>query len=119
MPLSCIIIIVFCARSGGSKADDNVAPTLDACLNLYDFEAIASRTMKKAGWAYYSSGADDEITLRENHSAFHRIWLRPRVMVNVKEIDMRSSILGVPTSLPLYLSAAAMCKLGLVCVLIL
>ena len=30
----------------------------------------------KQGWVYYSSGADDEITLRENHNAFHRIWMR-------------------------------------------
>jgi L-lactate dehydrogenase (cytochrome) len=92
--------------------NENIKPSIDTCLNLYDFEAIASRTMKKSGWAYYSSGADDEITLRENHSAFHRIWLRPRVMVNVKKIDMTSELLGFPTSLPLYLSAAAMCKLG-------
>lgn len=45
-------------------------------------------------WVYYSSGSDDEITLRENHNAFHRIWFRPRVMVNVKEIDMSTTILG-------------------------
>ena len=99
-------------EESAAPGTSNEAPSLDTCLNLYDFEAIASRTMKKAGWAYYSSGADDEITLRENHSAFHRIWLRPRVMVNVKEIDMKSKILGYPTSAPLYLSAAAMCKLG-------
>lgn len=100
---------------GGGSTDDeaaNVHPSLDTCLNLYDFEAIASRTMKKAGWAYYSSGADDEITLRENHSAFHRIWLRPRVMVNVKNINMETTVLGHDVSMPLYLSAAAMCKLG-------
>jgi hypothetical protein len=50
-------------------------PTIDSCINIYDFEAIASRVVNEQGWAYYSSGADDEITLRENHNAFHRIWL--------------------------------------------
>jgi hypothetical protein len=39
--------------------------------------------MTKEAWDYYSSGADDEITLRENHSAFARIWLRPRVLVDI------------------------------------
>ena len=103
------------SHSGGGGAAEQAEaekPSLDTCLNLYDFEAVASRTMKQAGWAYYSSGADDEITLRENHSAFHRIWLRPRVMVNVKHINMETTVLGHPTSMPLYLSAAAMCKLG-------
>ncbi len=36
-------------------------PTLEQCYNLMDFEAVARRVMKKTAWAYYSSGADDEI----------------------------------------------------------
>lgn len=39
-------------------------PGLGEILNLLDFEAVARRVMKKEAWAYYSSGADDEITLR-------------------------------------------------------
>jgi L-lactate dehydrogenase (cytochrome) len=36
-------------------------PTLEQCYNLMDFEAVAKAVMKKTAWAYYSSGADDEI----------------------------------------------------------
>ena len=36
-------------------------PLLDECFNLMDFEAVARRVMKRQAWAYYSSGADDEI----------------------------------------------------------
>ena len=36
-------------------------PILEQCYNLMDFEAVARRTMKRTAWAYYSSGADDEI----------------------------------------------------------
>lgn len=36
-------------------------PILDQCYNLMDFEAVAKQVMKKTAWAYYSSGADDEI----------------------------------------------------------
>lgn len=36
-------------------------PPLAACYNLMDFEAVARNVMKKTAWAYYSSGADDEI----------------------------------------------------------
>ena len=36
-------------------------PVLEQCYNLMDFEAVARRVMKKTAWAYYSSGADDEI----------------------------------------------------------
>jgi L-lactate dehydrogenase (cytochrome) len=63
-------------------------PPLSEILNLHDFEvwlrhvekvytygilqAIAKYTMPEKAWAYYSSAADDEITNRENHAAFHR-----------------------------------------------
>lgn len=36
-------------------------PPLAQCYNLLDFEAVARRVMKNTAWAYYSSGADDEI----------------------------------------------------------
>lgn len=36
-------------------------PILEQCYNLMDFEAVAKNVMKKSAWAYYSSGADDEI----------------------------------------------------------
>jgi isopentenyl diphosphate isomerase/L-lactate dehydrogenase-like FMN-dependent dehydrogenase len=47
--------------------------------------------------AYYSSGGDDEVTLRDNMSAFHRIWLRPRVLRDVSAIDTSTTILGYTT----------------------
>jgi len=79
--------------------DDEVArrermsnrPLLHEILNLHDFEvsfqhlprmrpasthnkpqAIARQVMPAKAWAYYSSAADDEITNRENHAAYHR-----------------------------------------------
>lgn len=87
-------------------------PPLATMLNTFDFESVAAHTMTEEGWGYYSSGADDEITLRENHTAFQRIWLKPRILVNVKEIDMRTSMLGVESSLPLYFTATALGKLA-------
>ena len=42
--------------------------------------------MKNTAWAYYSSGADDEITMRENKTAFHKIWFRPRILVDVEKV---------------------------------
>ncbi len=36
-------------------------PILEECYNMMDFESVARGVMKKSAWAYYSSGADDEI----------------------------------------------------------
>lgn len=87
-------------------------PTLDQCYNLLDFEAVARRVMKKTAWGYYSSAADDEITLRENHLAFHRIWFRPRILINVSTVSFATCMLGAPTSVPFYITATALGKLG-------
>ncbi|KAK4126270.1 hypothetical protein N657DRAFT_670344 [Parathielavia appendiculata] len=87
-------------------------PLLEQCYNLLDFEAVARRVMKKTAWGYYSSAADDEITLRENHSAFHRIWFRPRILVDVEKVDFSTTMLGTPCSIPFYVTATALGKLG-------
>jgi L-lactate dehydrogenase (cytochrome) len=87
-------------------------PPLSQCYNLLDFEAVARRVMKPSAWAYYSSGADDEITLRENHSAFHRIWFRPRVLVDVTNVSLATTMLSSPVSMPFYVTATALGKLG-------
>ncbi|KAI7872187.1 FMN-dependent dehydrogenase-domain-containing protein [Spinellus fusiger] len=87
-------------------------PHLDEIYNTFDFENIARKVMSPEGWGYYSSGAGDEITMRENHSAYHRIWLRPRILVNVKSIDTTTTMLGTKVSFPLYISATALGKLG-------
>ncbi|KAL4918986.1 FMN-dependent dehydrogenase-domain-containing protein [Aspergillus aurantiobrunneus] len=87
-------------------------PSLQACYNLLDFETVARNVMKKTAWAYYSSGADDEITMRENHSAFQKIWFRPRVLVDVENVDFSTKMLGTKCSIPFYVTATALGKLG-------
>lgn len=87
-------------------------PPLEQCYNLMDFEAVASKVMKKQAWAYYSSGADDEITMRENHSAFHKIWFRPKILVDVEKVDFSTTMLGTKVDIPFYVTATALGRLG-------
>ena len=87
-------------------------PPLESMINSFDFEQVAKLCMSKEGWDYFSSGSDDEITLRENHLAFQRIWFVPRILVDVETIDFSTSILGYRSSIPLYFSATALGKLA-------
>jgi L-lactate dehydrogenase (cytochrome) len=103
-------------------ADPDSLPRIEECVNLYDYELVAQKKMamegREKGLAYYSSGGDDETTMRDNMSAFHRIWLRPRVLRDVSHIDSSSTILGYtqpggePFTFPVYLSSVALQKLG-------
>lgn len=76
-------------------------------INLYDYEALAKERMEKGAWVYYESGSDDEITLRANRAAFEQIWLRPRVLVDVRAIDTRTTILGAPVNMPIMIAPTA------------
>ncbi|SPO06001.1 probable L-lactate dehydrogenase (cytochrome) [Cephalotrichum gorgonifer] len=87
-------------------------PALAEMYNLLDFEAVAKRVMKRTAWAYYSSAADDEITMRENHAAFQRIWFRPKILVDVEKVDFSTTMLGTKVSMPFYVTATALGKLG-------
>jgi len=96
-----------------AEAEDGfVKPALGMMLNTFDFESVAREVMEPQAWGYYSSGGDDEITLRDNHMAFQRITMKPRILVNVRDIDMTTTILGVQSSLPLYFTATALAKLA-------
>ena len=51
-------------------------------------------------------------TMRENHSAFHRIWFKARVLVDVQKLDMTTTMLGTKVDVPFYITATALGKLG-------
>ncbi|CDK27187.1 unnamed protein product [Kuraishia capsulata CBS 1993] len=87
-------------------------PPLSRIFNLNDFEKVARQVLSEYALAYYATGSDDEVTLGENHNAYHRVFFKPRVLVNVAQIDTSTSLLGTPTSVPFYVSAAARAKLG-------
>jgi L-lactate dehydrogenase (cytochrome) len=50
--------------------------------------------------------------MRENHSAFHKIWFRPRILHDVEKIDTSTTMLGTKVDIPFYVTATALGKLG-------
>lgn len=96
-----------------TTADNESQKTpLHTLISSYDIEAAAFRILSKKAWAFYSSAATDLITRDANRSCFDRIWFRPRVLRNVRSVDTRTAVVGVDSSLPLFVSPAAMAKLA-------
>ena len=87
-------------------------PELFKLISVYDFEEVARETFTKKAFAFYSSAATDLITHHANSQFYRRIMIRPRVLRNVKEVDMKRSILGFNSSTPFFISPAAMAKLA-------
>ena len=77
-------------------------------INLSEYEALARERLHPAVWDYYSAGADDEVTLRENRAAFERIHLRPRALAAVGQIDLRTKLLGAEVAMPIGAAPTAM-----------
>ncbi|HEX5449182.1 MAG TPA: alpha-hydroxy-acid oxidizing protein, partial [Gaiellaceae bacterium] len=70
-------------------------------LNVFDFEAEAARVLEPGAHGYYSGGAGDEVTLRDNVAAYGRWLLRPRVLVDVDGCSTATTVLGQELSMPL------------------
>lgn len=60
-----------------------------------------------AHYDYFAGGAGDEQTLAENAAAWRRVWLRPRAMVDVGDVDTSCTLLGRRLALPLLLAPMA------------
>ncbi len=78
--------------------------TLNRLLSIADFEAAAETRMPPGVWARIQGGAADETTLRWNRDAWQQMRLRPRVLVDVSELDTRVTLFGQQMPFPILLA---------------
>ncbi|MFQ5527657.1 MAG: alpha-hydroxy acid oxidase [Thermoanaerobaculia bacterium] len=79
----------------------------ESLLNLDDYRRVARETLEPATYDYYAGGSWDEITLRENSRAFDRLALHYRVLRDVSERDLSTTVLGSEIDLPILLAPTA------------
>ena len=77
-------------------------------MNVYDVKRAAYKALPLPIRAYIDSGADDEITLKQNTRAFKNYTLIPSFGNGQETSDMSITILGQPSSWPLMLSPWAL-----------
>ncbi|HYU32237.1 MAG TPA: alpha-hydroxy acid oxidase [Thermoanaerobaculia bacterium] len=81
-------------------------------INIFELEAIAREKLSREAYDYFASGAQDEVTLRENRAAFDRLSLAYRVLVDVSRRDLSTSVLGQPVALPVLVAPTAFQRLA-------
>jgi L-lactate dehydrogenase (cytochrome) len=84
---------------------------LKNCYNTRDFRELARRRLPAPLFHYIDGGADDEVTMRRNTSAFETVDLVPRVLAGVEKVDLSVTVLGRTLQLPLFFSPTAMQRL--------
>lgn len=73
---------------------------------------IWSRTIDWSVYQWVKIVADEHPRLRENETAYDRYKIRPRILVNVDQVDTSTEILGTKVAFPLGFSPAASQKLA-------
>jgi len=73
-------------------------------VNIEDLRVAARRTVPRVVFDYIDGGADAEVTMRENRSAFEAVTFRPRCAVRTPACDLRTTIAGIPMAMPLMLA---------------
>lgn len=71
---------------------------------LSDFQYVAEQYLNDTSFTYYRNGAGGEWSYRNNLEIFPRLRFRPRVMVNVNNVEasLPTSILGFNFSAPFF-----------------
>ncbi len=73
-------------------------------LSLQEIVAAARRNMSIDLWNHLVGGADSETTLKRNRQALDSLALRQRVLVDVRKIDITTTLLGSTLSSPVFLA---------------
>src|SRR4029453_17694772 len=84
-----------------------IAVVSDEFVNVWDYERAAEARLDPGAFGYVVGGANDEWTLRENRAAFERWILRPRMLVDVFQVTIATTVLGTERSMPLLVAPTA------------
>ncbi|MBI4261049.1 MAG: alpha-hydroxy-acid oxidizing protein [Actinobacteria bacterium] len=95
------------SSSGSRQTSGPPSPDPGPPASVPDYEERAAALLPRTIFEYYSGGAGDEWTLRENRAAFERWVLRPRVLVDVADRDPATTVLGSPVSFPVLVAPTA------------
>ena len=72
--------------------------------NVAEVESMARARLKQGAHDYLAGGADDSRTVRANQSAFARISIRARRLIDVTSIDTTVNIFGRTLETPIVLA---------------
>lgn len=73
---------------------------LNEALTIYDLRDIAHRRTPQAPFDYTDGSADQEISLARARQAFEDIEFQPRILRDVSDLDLSSTVLGKKVAMP-------------------
>jgi len=77
-----------------------------------DLRRIARRRLPRGVFDYIDGGAEDELTMAGNSEAYRRLTFSPRVLRDVSQVDISSSLLGRKLAYPLVLAPTGFTRIA-------
>lgn len=75
-------------------------------VNIFEYEEIAKKQLNKGDYDFIAGAATDEITLRRTREVLDSIIMKPRMMVDISQRDLGTTVLGEKISFPVMLAPA-------------
>ena len=79
--------------------------------NIDDLRTLALRRLPSGVFNYIDGGAEDEVTMHANCTAFRRWNFAPRVLCDVSQVDTSTTLLGRRLPIPLVLAPAGFSRM--------
>src|SRR5437763_3403574 len=95
------------AAKATGKIDPGRELPLERIASLADFAALARDCVSPMSYDHVTGGVGNEVTLRANLEAWDRIPVRPRILVDVSEVDVRIRLFGQELEHPVLLAPTA------------
>jgi glycolate oxidase len=75
-------------------------PSAPSFVTLPEIRRAARARLPREAWNFGDGGAETETTLRRNRRHLGRLGIEQNVLVDIRQIDLRTTFLGVPLSWP-------------------
>jgi 4-hydroxymandelate oxidase len=76
-------------------------------VSVFDVQREAERKLDPGPLGYFSGGAGDELTVRENVEAWKGWRLRPRQLTGIESVSTAVEVLGAPVAAPILVAPVA------------
>jgi len=84
---------------------------LASAATIWDLRSVAKRHVPRAVFDYVDGAAETETSLRRSREAFARVEFVPRVLRDVSDVDLSTTILGREAAMPLVFAPTGFTRL--------
>src|SRR6266536_4422611 len=100
------------SRRSPGRSSGRLGAVMPKFVTIEDLRRAAKWNMPKPMFDYVDGGANAEWTMHENRAGFERITFDPRVLVDVSERDMSTTVFGEKLKVPIIVAPTGMTSIA-------